>query len=552
MKDLIQKKKTAIILLAIILLVASLLRLWQLGHVPISPDWDEVALGYDAYSLSQTGKDEFGKFLPVVLRSFDDYKPALYAYLIIPTYKIFGLNVFSVRLPSAIFGILTILAVYLLIKELFGRRDLALLTAFLLAISPWHIQFSRIAFESNVGLAFNIFAATFFLYGLKKPWLLTLSAIFAALSIYTYQSEKVFTPLFILGLLIIYIETLWKIPKKYLILALLAGLIVITPMVVDIVSDPQTLLRAKGTSIFNEKTAILKNNAERNTYNIETNNKLGKILDNRRLVYGKQILDGYFSHFNPNWLIGGDIARHHAPDMGLVYLWEFPFILIGIYILLFTPFDKKSKAFILFWFLLAPLPASVTTGVPHAVRTLNFLPTWQLFIALGLLSTMQFVLSKKYYISRVNVVKLAAICYLLFAIFNFIYYLNQYFVQQNYFFAYEWQYGYERMVAQVLKRQDAYDKVVFTDSYPLDKSYMFFLFYSQYSPSKYQSFRQQSGGFAQHQKFDKYEFRTIDWEKDKNEKKTLFIGNPTEFPGANILYTVNYPDGTKAIVMATK
>src|SRR3990167_8598168 len=95
--------KKIFIFLTIIIGIASVLRLWQLGKVPSSPDWDEVALGYNAYSILQTGRDEYGKFLPIVLRSFDDYKPALYVYLAIPAIKLFGLNVFAVRLPSAFF-----------------------------------------------------------------------------------------------------------------------------------------------------------------------------------------------------------------------------------------------------------------------------------------------------------------------------------------------------------------------------------------------------------------------------------------------------------------
>src|SRR3989344_3496317 len=112
------KKIIIILLLTIIIVIASVLRLWQLGQVPISPDLDEAALGYNAYSILQTGRDEYGKFLPIVLRSFDDYKPALYSYLTIPSILIFGLNVFAVRLPSAIFGILTVLATFFLVKEL--------------------------------------------------------------------------------------------------------------------------------------------------------------------------------------------------------------------------------------------------------------------------------------------------------------------------------------------------------------------------------------------------------------------------------------------------
>src|SRR5260370_31556544 len=145
-------------LLFIIVFIAALLRLWGLGNIPPSPVWVEVALGYNAYSIMQTGRDEYGKQFPVVLQSFDDYKPALYTYLTIPSVALFGLNTFAVRLPSAIFGILTVLAVYFLVMELFDKWEpknwknapsiLALITSLLVTISPWHIQFSRVAFET--------------------------------------------------------------------------------------------------------------------------------------------------------------------------------------------------------------------------------------------------------------------------------------------------------------------------------------------------------------------------------------------------------------------
>src|SRR3989344_3916586 len=107
-----------------IVIIAIVLRFWQLGNVPPSPDWDEVSLGYNAYSILTTGKDEYGKFLPVVLRSFDDYKPALYAYFIIPFIPLFGLDIVSVRIPSVAFGVLAVVAVYFFVKELFGKKEI--------------------------------------------------------------------------------------------------------------------------------------------------------------------------------------------------------------------------------------------------------------------------------------------------------------------------------------------------------------------------------------------------------------------------------------------
>lgn len=544
-------KKNLAILIAILILGA-FIRFWDLGKTPNSLTWDEVALGYNAYSIFETGKDEFGKPFPVVMRSFDDYKPALYTYLIIPTYKIFGLNEFSVRLPSAVIGLLSLLSIYYLLKKLFKREDIALLTVFIMAVSPWHVQFSRVAFESNVGLAFNIFAATFFLYGLKRYWMLILAALFAGLSVHTYQSDRVFTPLFILGMSIIFFKPLLRVPKRFIIASVIVGLLVVLPLVVYILNDSNALLRAKGTSVFSDNTVLLKDNARRNEFNIETGNELGKVLDNRRVVYFKAVVEGYLSHFSPNWLLRGDIARHHAPEMGLIYIWEFPFILVGIYVLLFSKFPNRTKYFIFFWFLLAPLPASITTGVPHAVRTLNFLPTWQIFTALGLFAGYKFVSQLKYKILNIKIKYLLFASFMFFALFNFIYYLNQYFVQTNYFHARDWLYGHKEVIEEILKREENFEKVIFTNKEPFDRSNMYYLFYSMYSPEQYQASNPSSGGFAVYPEFGKYSFRPINWTEDETLTDTLIIGLPGEIPPKAVTKTIYYPDGSPAVVISER
>ena len=538
------------ILLFLIIILAAILRLWQLGNVPPSPDWDEVALGYDAYSIINTGKDEYGKFLPVVLRSFDDYKPALYAYLTIPSVLTFGLNEFGVRFPSAIFGIVSVLAIFYLIQELFGKykyKDyLALLVSFLFAISPWSLQFSRVGFEANVGDALNILVALFFVKGLKKPQLLLVSAFFAGLNIYSYQSEKVFTPLLVLALSVIYRKELFALSRKYIVSAVILGFIIVSPMGFYIYNNSQALLRVTGTSIFSYQTVLLKTNIIKLEKDSANNDNLGLILDNRRLVYAKAIISGYISHFDPNWLfVTGDISRHHAPGMGILYLFEFPFIILGIYMLLFGEFDPKTKLVVFLWFLLSPLPASITTEVPHAVRALNFLPTWQIFSGVGIISAFLFV--EKYKKARWAF-------YIIFAsvfIFNVSYYLNQYFVQLNYFTSADWQYGYQQVADEVKLIQDKYKEVVISDKQPMDKSYMFFLFYFKYPPSEYQKIGEKSsGGYAVHQSFGKYTFRPIDWQKDSLRKGVLYIGNPDEIPEAVSMKTIYNLNGKPAMIIA--
>ena len=544
------KRKYVLILLTLIISIGAVLRLWQLGNVPPSPDWDEAALGYNALSVLQTGRDEHGAFMPIILQSFGDYKPALYMYLAIPSVALFGLDTFSVRLPSAIFGILALLGTYFLVSELFSysfknnnKKPLSiffampLVTTALLAFSPWHIQFSRVAFETNIGLTLNIFGALFFLKGLKKPWLLVCSAICFALSMYAYHSERVFVPLLVTALFVIYWKKLILLQKKYLIGAVMVGIIVMLPLVQLSLIDDQVFARAKGVSVFSEQTPMIIQERERLLDDKENNDLLGTLIHNRRVVYAKEVVLNYTSHFNLNWLfITGDLERHHAPNMGILYLWELPFLLIGFYMLLFANVSKHTKLFIFAWLLIAPIPASITKDVPHAVRTLNFLPTFQIITAFGLLGSIAFML--KY---RVRVLFYMFLFGMI--VFNVSYFLNQYFVQQNYFFSKSWQYGYAETVSEVNKVSGEYDKIIISDVSPMDQSYIFFLYHLRFSPQDFQSRKDKLKN-----NFAKYEFRRLNWDTDKNLSKTLLIGEPGNFPeDLKPLKTIYYLDGKPAI-----
>src|SRR3972149_10970141 len=118
------------LLLFSITILAAILRFYQLGSNPPSLTWDEVAWGYNAYSLSVDAKDEFGKFLPITyLESFGDFKPPVYAYLSVLPVKIFGLNEFSTRFASALLGVLTVFLTLLLVRRIFpNAKNFSLFT----------------------------------------------------------------------------------------------------------------------------------------------------------------------------------------------------------------------------------------------------------------------------------------------------------------------------------------------------------------------------------------------------------------------------------------
>ena len=545
--------KKIILLLTLIVVLALTLRLWKLGEVPSSPDWDEVALGYNAYSILQTGRDEYGKFLPIILRSFDDYKPALYAYLTMPSIGALGLNVVAVRLPSAIFGILTVLAVFFLVKELFKKDNLALLTAFLLAISPWHIQFSRVAFEANTGVALNIFGILFFLKAFKKPWFLLLSALMLGLSLHVYQSEKVFVPLLIAILIFSFKKEFFLMKRKYICTSIIIFVTICLPLILFTLTNKDALSRAKGVSIFSN-TSIIGANAEKIARDKAKNDILGLVLDNRRVEYAKYIAEGYLSHLDLNWIfIKGDIARHHAPGMGLMYLIEVPLLLIGIYVLIFGNFNKIVKTFMVLWFLIVPIPPSVTTDVPHAVRAINFLPILQILTAIGLLTVIKKVQSIKYQVLSINIKYLFFVSFFLLFMFNVSYYLNQYFIQQNYFHARYWQYGYENIVNYVATVQKDYKKIIVSNITTMDQSYIFFLFYLKYDPQKYLSEGGTLTGKVEGKnKFANFEFRKFNY-YEENEKNILLIGSSIDLPEVfKTVHEINFPDKSLAIKVIEK
>ena len=130
-------------LLTLIFALAFFLRIYRVADTPHDLYVDEVAIGWNAYSILKTGRDEYGTRLPLFFRSYDDYKLPVYIYTTTLSEAILGKTAFAVRFPAVLFGTLTVLVFILLVKLLTGSQKLALLTGLLLAISPVSLQFTR-------------------------------------------------------------------------------------------------------------------------------------------------------------------------------------------------------------------------------------------------------------------------------------------------------------------------------------------------------------------------------------------------------------------------
>jgi 4-amino-4-deoxy-L-arabinose transferase-like glycosyltransferase len=190
------KKYSPAIFLIITLIVGAFFRFSKLGSSPSGLYVDEASIGYSAFSVLKTGRDEYGKTLPILFRSFSTFQSPVYTYLTVPFIYLFGLSPFSTRLPSALFGTLSIILIYFIAKQLFLESNsnddtkektleteiFAQCAAFFMAISPWHIQYSRTAYESNIALFFLLLGSLMFFYALRRPWLFTFSFVFYGIS----------------------------------------------------------------------------------------------------------------------------------------------------------------------------------------------------------------------------------------------------------------------------------------------------------------------------------------------------------------------------------
>jgi len=548
------------ITLTVILLISFFLRIYQLEKVPTGFLWDEAALGYNGYSILKTSRDEYGKLLPVVFKSFGDYKPGFYIYLTVLPIAVFGLNQFSVRLPSAIAGGLTVLALFFLVKksfELFNPQSkktaglLALLSSALLAINPWHINFSRGSWELNV-MFFELTAAVCFLiYFLsdKKRRYLLFSAIMFVLCLFTYQAAKFLVPVLLFGFILFFRQQIKKINAKEIKLFLLP---VITAFVVInlITFFGGKAGRIKIMSVFSyprskEEAQIILNQ--------DSGNKIDYTFFHGKYLYHlRSVLERYFNHISAKFLFfDGDWSspRNFILYHGVFYVIDAVFIFIGIFCL-FIKKRNPFENFILFWLIISPLPSALTRDSISSVRSYNMLLPLIYLSSFGLYSFFS-------YIKKIKIILITCLIFVVSAyLFLFIRFIDLYVVHNPVVNAKGRLYGYKQMVEESKKYTKGKNRIIITTKY--GQPYIFYLFYTKYDPAKYHKQANLKedpyGDVGSVEKIDNIEFRSIYWPVDRGLANSLFIGDEFDLPivdivgqkGITFLKEINYPDGKTA------
>lgn len=539
--------------LILILVLAFSLRIFKVTLIPPSLNWDETSIGYNAYSILKTGRDEWGEFMPVHFKSFGEYKLPAQIYASIPAIAIFGLNEFGVRITPVIYGTLTVLLLYFLVLEMLKRKDVALLSAFLLAVSPWHIQLTRGSFESSFSLFWFVMAVWFLVKGLKKPMWIVASMVPFAVSIYTYNTARVFTPMFLFVFYLINAKFILK-NFKYTFLGFVTFLVLALPIVPFVLSGGASA-RYKLVSITDDKGLIPRIEERRNLSTLPP--FLTKLIHNRYTYNTFYFTKNYVAHFTPDFLFinGAGHRQHHVQGVGQLYWIQAPFLIYGLY-LLFKQKDGQSLKVLLTWLLLAFVPVSMTNdSIPNALRTLIAVPVYQILTAIGFFGVWQIVKGKK------QKMALLLSVILLFAI-NFYIFLNNLYVLYPVRYSRDWQYGNKQVVEYIEKHQDEYDLIVFTRHF--GEPHIFTLFNLKYDPAKFQSStnleRFETFDWVRVLRFDKYYFPDLgdegtkyqDIVKSNPNEKLLFIGKSGDFPPeAKILERINFLDGTEAFEITT-
>lgn len=535
-------KKVNILIFSIIFLIALFLRFYRISDLPPSLNWDEVSIGYNAYSILKTGKDEWGQFLPLSFKAFGDYKLPLYIYSDVPFVAILGLNESSVRLPSVISGMGVVVVTFLIIKELTKSIHLSYWGMFMSAILPWLVTFSRIALEANLALFLTMAAFYLFLraqrseVSRRNEAFLPLSAILLGLSTFSYNSSRVLILPFSI-LLAIFLLKSFK--KKELLLSLIILISFISIAFFQALTTDSGA-RYKWTTILDEG-ATGRINRLRGSTSLPP--LLGQLIYNKATYFIVEASKNYLSHFDPNFLFlkGGSNFQFSVPGTGQLYLVMLPLILLGIWHMVKQ--RERWHLFILGWILIAPIPGAITRDAPHSLRTIFLAIPLVLSAVMGIKWGKDFLPAK--------IFQPVAILAILVLFGNTLVFWQNYAgdYQKNY--SWSWQYGYKEALEFVKTHKDYYERIVFTKKY--GEPHAFVLFYLKYDPHKYQTdenlIRYQQSDWFWVDRFDKFEFIN-DWEiKDKisDGKNTLLITSPQNFPpNFQILTTINFLDGSKA------
>lgn len=511
------------VILIIILALAAFFRLYQISSLPIGLFGDEIDVGYQSWSLSKTGKDYMGNTFPTYIRSFSEWRAPLVMYLTAPFVRLLGPSTLSVRLPIALLGVASVWLLYLTLKVANYGEKSSLVSAFLLALAPWHIHYSRASFEV-VPLLF-LFLLGLYLY-IKKEYLLSLIPFI--LTFYTYSTAVVFVPLSLLGLVLFYPPKVLSFKPKNIFLIILVFILII-PVFKNIIfgnaSNRFQSLSILGSSKVADQVVLSRIEPWVNNQSVD------RIFNNKVIAITKTFVENYLSAFSPVFLFAkGDPYFRHSSGFSGEFLPVYAlFFIFGLFYLFTNVSDKKNQ-FLLWLLVVSPVASSLTVGGgDHATRL------FVMVLPLVAICSLSVNLINKSLLSK-TILSIG----LLTTVVTFSIYWYNYTAHYRYQSAGFWNYGYQQAFTNLAKIEGGFSKIYINNTY--QPSLLPFLFYTKFIPSefhkKFVTDNQSSysyGGFTGFSLADRYYFgqvSTLENFQSLLDSQTLYLAvQSKEVPG---------------------
>jgi hypothetical protein len=349
----------------LLLVLTAFLHLYRIGEILNGFYIDESSIGYKAWSIAETGADEYGIKYPVFFKCFDVYyHDPVVIYFLVPMVKAFGLEKWVVRFPSAFFLLMASFAFYFLGTKYVRNRWICLGGAFVFSILPWVFPLSRTGIGGwYMPMLFGIISGWYFLIDAigKRSYV---SAVVAGLcwsfAMYSQNTGRPIAALMLVCFVVTFNVLLLRRWKVF-VLFVLTYIACLVPMIVSVLANPASLTsRFSLLSVWSGSGGLGETTA--------------------------RIFERYFEYYSPAFLfVSGDSAnlRHHTGNSGELYIFMLPLIIAGTYCL-YKGFSRNAyirfTALVLAFY---PFAAILTIDHMHSARAINGAVVWSVLAMLG-------------------------------------------------------------------------------------------------------------------------------------------------------------------------